>query len=347
MTDIRPGSKAVTLKDLAAELGLHVSTVSRILHAETDTARGAAAPATAQRIRELAQKVGYSANPQAKGLRTRRSHLLGVIVPRLSDLVLAVIYEGIEEAADDAHYSTFVMNSRDDPALQRRKTEVMLSRRVDGLIIGDAHLDSNILNELTERQVPFVLTNRAVPGFPSATCDDTLGGTLVAQHLWDRGHRTVSVIAGEPYASTAVDRTDGFVSRFRALGGQIPESAIVWSRFDTMGGRSAADTIFGERNRRPSAIFAVNDFAAIGAMGAANSHGLLVGRDLAIVGFNDTSLAAQLPIALSSVRSPMMEIGRLAVKLLLGVLNGETVEPVKLAPILCVRESSSHDWITE
>ncbi|MBC7595045.1 MAG: substrate-binding domain-containing protein, partial [Kineosporiaceae bacterium] len=111
--------------------------------------------------------------------------------------------------------------------------------------------------------------------------------------------------------------------------------------------RSAADTIFSDKNRRPSAIFAVNDFAAIGAMGAANSHGLLVGRDLAIVGFNDTSLAAQLPIALSSVRSPMMDIGRLAVKLLLGVLNGETVKPVKLAPILCVRESSSHDWISE
>ena len=344
MTEIRPGSKAVTLKDLAAELGLHTSTVSRILHAESDTARGAAAPATAQRVRDLAEKVGYSPNPQAKGLRTRRSRLLGVIVPRLSDLVLAVIYEGIEEAADDAHYSTFVMNSRDDPAMQRRKTEIMLTRRVDGLIIGDAHLDGDILNELTEREVPFVLMNRAVAGFPSATCDDTLGGTLVAQHLWDKGHRVVSVIAGEQYASTAVDRTHGFVSRFRALGGEIPESAVVWSRFDTMGGRSAADTIFRDKNRQPSAIFAVNDFAAIGAMGSANCHGLLVGRDIAIVGFNDTSLAAQLPIALSSVRSPMLDIGRLAVKLLLRVLDGEVVQPVRLAPTLCVRESSSQEW---
>ena len=342
MTDIRPGS--VTLKDLAAELGLHPSTVSRILHGKTDTARGAAAPATAQRVRDLAKKVGYSPDPQATSLRTRRTHLLGVIVPRLSDLVLAVIYEGIDEAADDANYSTFVMNSRDDPAIQRRKTEIMLSRRVDGLIVGDAHLDGDILNELTEREVPFVLMNRAVPGFPSATCDDVLGGTLVAQHLWDKGHRVVSVIAGEPYASTAVDRTHGFVSRFRALGGEIPESAIVWSRFDTMGGRTAADTILSDENRQPSAIFAVNDFAAIGAMGAANSHGLVVGKDLAIVGFNDTSLAAQLPIALSSVRSPMMDIGRVAVKLLLGILNGETVESVRLAPILCVRESSSQEW---
>lgn len=343
MTDRRPGTEAITLKDLASELGLHPSTVSRILHAETDTARGAAAPATAQRVRDLAQKLGYSPDPQAKSLRTRRTHLLGVIVPRLSDLVLAVMYEGIEEAADDAGYSTFVMNSLDEPAMQRRKVEIMLSRRVDGLIFGDAHLDGDILHELTDRNVPFVLMNRAVKGFPSATCDDVLGGMLVAQHLWERGHRVVSIIAGEPYASTAVDRTHGFASRWRALGGEIPESAIVWSRFDTMGGRIAAQRVLSDSSRRPSAIFAVNDFAAIGAMGAANAHGLVVGRDLAIVGFNDTSLAAQLPISLSSVRSPMTEIGGCAVKLLLDVINGETVESVRLAPTLCVRESSDFD----
>lgn len=343
MANRKTGTTAVTLKDLAAELGLHTSTVSRILHAETDTARGAAAPATAQRVRDLAQKLGYSPDPQAKSLRTRRTHLLGVIVPRLSDLVLAVMYEGIEEAADDTGYSTFVMNSLDDPAIQRRKIDIMLSRRVDGLILGDAHLDGEILRELTERGVPFALMNRAVEGYPSATCDDELGGALVADHLWERGHRVVSVIAGEPYASTAVDRTQAFASRWRALGGELPDSAIVWSRFDTTGGRIAAETILSDESRHPSALFAANDFAAIGAMGAATAHGLLVGRDLAIVGFNDTSLAAQLPIALSSVRSPTTAIGRCAVKLMLGVLNGDHVESVRLAPTLFVRESSAFD----
>jgi LacI family transcriptional regulator len=251
------------------------------------------------------------------------------------------MYEGIEEAADAAGYSTFVMNSHDNTEIQRRKTEIMLSRRVDGLIFGDAHLDGNILGELTERNVKFVLMNRAVKGFPSALCDDALGGTLVAQHLWERGHRVVSVIAGEPYASTAVDRTSGFVTRWRALGGEIPDSAVVWSRFDTMGGRIAAETILSDDARKPSAIFAANDFAAIGAMGAATAHGLLVGRDLAIVGFNDTSLAAQLPISLSSVRSPMTEIGRAAVRMLLATISGEPVESVRLAPTLVVRESSA------
>ncbi|MET3919315.1 substrate-binding domain-containing protein [Arthrobacter sp. UYEF20] len=341
MDDSTAGGRTVTLKDLANELGIHPSTVSRILHSGSDVARGAASVATAQRVRDLARKRGYSPDPQATGLRTRRSNLLGVIVPRLSDLVLATMYEGIEEAAAELGYSTFVMNSRDDPDEQRRKTETMLARRVDGLIIGDAHLDSGLLRELSARRVPFVLMNRRVPGYPSATCDDVLGGRLVADHLWGNGHRNVAVIAGEPYASTAVDRTAGFVDRWLALGGSISQNAVVWSRFDTAGGREAAETILTDCNPRPTALFAVNDFAAIGAMGSLRSHGLTVGHDVAVVGFNDTSLASELPIPLSSVRSPMLDIGRTAVQLLKQVLDGERVESMMLKPILCVRESSA------
>lgn len=339
MKDNGAAGQAVTLKDLAIELGIHPSTVSRVLHSSSEVAKGAASAATAERVRELARKRGYSPDPQATGLRTRRSRLLGVIVPRLSDLVLATMYEGIEQSAAEFGFSTFVMNSLDDPAEQRRKTEIMLARRVDGLIIGDVHRGSSLLPELAARKVPFVLMNRRAQGYPSATCDDVLGGELVADHLWDMGHRKVSVIAGEPYASTAIDRTAGFVDRWRSLGGDIGDCEIVWSRFDTAGGREAAETVLS--NCRPTAIFAVNDFAAIGAMGALRSHGLTVGRDVALVGFNDTSLAAELPIPLSSVRSPMLDIGRTAVQLLQRVLRGEDVRAVALKPTLCVRESSA------
>ncbi|MFK4295881.1 LacI family transcriptional regulator [Arthrobacter sp. GAS37] len=341
MDDSTDDGRTVTLKDLANELGIHPSTVSRILHSGSEVARGAASVVTAQRVRDLARKRGYSPDPQATGLRTRRTHLLGVIVPRLSDLVLAIMYEGIEEAAAEHGYSTFVMNSRDDPEEQRRKTDTMLARRVDGLIIGDAHLDGSLLRELTARKVPFVLMNRRVPGYPSATCDDVIGGQLVADHLWSKGHRNVAVIAGEPYASTAVDRTAGFVDRWHALGGKIAQEAVVWSRFDTAGGREAAEAILTDCYPHPTALFAVNDFAAIGAMGAIRSHGLTVGRDVAVVGFNDTSLASELPIPLTSVRSPMLDIGRTAVQLLKRLLDGERVESIRLKPTLCVRESSA------
>lgn len=341
MKEQRTGERAVTLKDLAAELGIHPSTVSRVLHSDSAIARGAASAETARRVIDLATKLGYSPDPQATSLRTRRTRMLGVIVPRLSDLVLAIMYEGIEEAAAESGYSTFVMNSRDNPDEERRRADLMLARRVDGLIIGDAHLDGSLLPELSDRGVPFVLMNRRIAGYPSSTCDDVLGGELVAEHLRERGHQHVAVIAGEPYASTAVDRTGGFVARWRSLGGEIGDNCIVWSGFDTSGGREAAEKILQTVSPRPTAIFAVNDFAAIGAMGALRSHGVQVGRDVGLVGFNDTSLAAQLPIPLSSVHSPMNEIGRKAVELLQGVLRGEKVDPVRLRPTLCVRESSA------
>ena len=201
------GNPTVTLKDLADELGIHPSTVSRILHSDSAVARGAASVATAERVRELARKRGYSPDPQAAGLRTRRTRLMGVIVPRLSDLVLATMYEGMDEAAAALGYSTFVMNSRDDPQEQRRKTDTMLARRVDGLIIGDAHLDGGLLRELTDRKVPFVLVNRHVSDYPSATCDDVLGGTHVAVVLRCRAQ----LYCRHAFSSTEFRRRCGFL----------------------------------------------------------------------------------------------------------------------------------------
>lgn len=337
----RGNQSAVTLKDLADELGLHLSTVSRVLHSGDDVARRAASSATAQKVRDLAQLRGYSPDPQATSLRTRKTRALGVIVPRLSDIVLATMYEGVEETAAANNYSTFVMNSLDNQQEQRRKVEIMLARRVDGLILGDVHADSDLVHDLSSRGVPFVLMNRRHPGFPSSTCNDVLGGELAADHLWAQGHRRVAVIAGERYASTALDRTSGFRSRWEALGGTLPEEMVVWSRFDTEGGREAAERIALAPGPFPTAVFAVNDFAAIGAMGALRAAGFTVGRDVAVVGFNDTSLAAQLPIPLSSVRSPMMEIGRRAVGLLLDVLEHKPAESELLQPELVVRESSA------
>ncbi|MCP2166822.1 LacI family DNA-binding transcriptional regulator [Goodfellowiella coeruleoviolacea] len=331
--------RPVTLRAIADQLGLDVSTVSRVLNGAAGDRARAASGATAQRIRDLATELGYRPNPHATSLRTQRSNLIGVLVPRLSDLVLATIYEGIEEAASQHGLSTFVTNTRDEPDKQRDRTEMMLARRVDGLIFGDAHADAVLLDELAAQGVRFVLVSRWAGSHPSVTCDDYQGGRLAAEHLLDRGHERVAVIAGEPHASTGLDRTAGFVDRYREAGVPLPEHRVVRSRFDTAGGRQAAELLL-DQAERPSAIFAVNDFAAIGAAGAARDHGLRLGEDLALVGFNDTPLAAELPIPLTSVRSPMREMGRRAVDLLARVLAGQRVESERLTPTLVARAST-------
>lgn len=335
----RTGRRHATLRTIAESAGVDVSTVSRVLNGTPDAAQRAASREKADEIRRVAAELNYRANPLAAGLRTQRSNLIGVLVPRLSDLVLATVYEGIEEAAARHGMATFVMNTHDVVAEQRVRTELALSRRVDGLIFGDAHVDGALIDEIADRQIPYVLVSRRAGRHPAVTCDDRLGGRLVAEHFLELGHRRVGVIAGEPFASTGVDRTAGFLDRYREAGIEVPSSHVVHSRFDAAGGREAAERLL-RRRPRPSAIFAVNDFAAIGALGALRDEGLRPGKDVAVAGFNDTPLAAELPIPLTSVASPMNEMGAQALELLLQVLAGHPHPSQCLPPSLVVRAST-------
>ncbi|GLY77324.1 LacI family DNA-binding transcriptional regulator [Actinoallomurus iriomotensis] len=337
----RTGQRHATLRAIAQSAGVDVSTVSRVLNGSPEDAQRAASRQTAEEIRQWAARLNYRPNPHAASLRTRRSNLIGVLVPRLSDLVLATVYEGIEDAAARHGMTTFVMNSRDQAAEQRERTELALSRRVDGLIFGDAHIDGAFLDDIAGQQVPFVLVNRRAGDHPAVTCDDYEGGRLVAEHFLELGHTRVGVIAGEPFASTGIDRTTGFLDRYREAGVDVPASRVVHSHFDAAGGRAAADRLLRSR-ARPTAIFAVNDFAAIGALGALRDQGLRPGHDVAIAGYNDTPLAAELPIPLTSVRSPMHEMGARALELLLRVLAGEPAASERLTPALVVRASSEN-----
>ncbi|TDQ55421.1 LacI family DNA-binding transcriptional regulator [Actinorugispora endophytica] len=324
----------VRMSDVARATGVHITTVSRALRGSEGVGN-----ATAERVRRAARELGYLPHPAAASLRTGRSKMIGVVVPRLTDLVLATVYEGIEEGSAAAGYQAVVANSGDDRAVQRLRVEALLGARVDGLILGDARTDSPLVGELVERGVTTVLTSRRLPGVPSVTCDDPLGGALAAEHLLGLGHRRVAVIAGEPYASTGIERTAGFLRACADAGVDVPADRVLNSRFDVRGGREAAEALLA-LSPRPTALFAVNDFAAIGAMGAIRDAGLRVGDDIAVVGYNDVPLASELPVALTTVRSPMRAMGREAARTLVRLIAGEDVESARLRPELRVRASS-------
>lgn len=141
--------------------------------------------------------------------------------------------------------------------------------------------------------------------------NDLTGGRLVGNHLADLGHREIAIIAGQPYATTGIDRTAGCLAALGERGIEVPTDRIVHSRFDAPSGHEVALELMRSANP-PTAIFAVNDITAIGAMGALRDCGLTGGRDVAVVGFNDISIAADLPTPLSTVRSLLHEMGRQA-----------------------------------
>ncbi len=327
----------VTLRTIAEEVGVDISTVSRTLRRRRSG--HAAVTDTARRILDVADRLGYVRDEYAASLRTQRTAALGVLMPRLSDVVLADLYEVIEDTATEFGYQTVVANTRDDPQQQRRRIDLMLSRRVDGLILGDARLDSSLLDELAERDVPFVLVSRRAGDHVAVTIDDHLGGRLAATHLADLGHRRIGILAVLRYASTACDRRDGAVAALGERGIEVSPQQVAESPNSAAGGYQTALRLLTQ-DPGITALFAVNDFTAIGAMGAIRDLGLQVGRDVAVVGFHDTAVARELTIPLTSIRTPLAAMGATATTTLLARMAGEPVSSVRLAPELVVRESS-------
>jgi LacI family transcriptional regulator len=330
-------SQSVTLAQIAKRAGVHVSTVSRALSSDG----AGVSSATATRIRAIADEMGYQPDPAGASLRTGRTLVLGILVPRVTDYVLARIFEGADEGAQRLGYTTVVANTNDEPALRMARLEKLLGRRVDGLLVGDARLDGDeVVLALKRRGTPYVLVNRRLSGHPSVTTDDIRGGELAAEHLLERGHTKVGVIAGLAYASTCTERTHGFVHTFTSAGIKVSPSQVSYGRADAEGGYEAASQLF-EAHPDLTALFAVNDFAAIGAMGRARELGRAVPTDTAIVGYNDIPLARYLSVPLTTVRSPMVEMGRVGAELLVEQISGGAADSRLLEPALSVRESST------
>ncbi|MBB4683846.1 LacI family DNA-binding transcriptional regulator [Amycolatopsis jiangsuensis] len=325
----------VTLEQLAREAGVHVSTVSRALRAEPV----GVGPETVARIRELAHDLGYRRDPAAHALRTGHTRTIGVLVPRLTDVAMATIFDGIDETARLGGYDTVVANTHDDPEERRSRVESLLSMRVAGLVLADSRSDANVVAQLRRSRVPYVLVMRRLPKQVAVTTDDEQGGRLAAEHLLERGHRRVGVVAGDQAASTGVERTHGFRETFARAGHPVPAEYVVESGFGVSDGRRATEQILALPSR-PTAIFAVNDFTAVGAMGAIRDAGLRVGQDVALVGYNDLDLAAELPVALTSVRSPLAEMGRVSARMLLDLVGGRRIASRRFAPTLSIRDSS-------
>lgn len=324
-----------TMRMIADLAGVNISTVSRVLRQRSTDSDSE----TARRIRQLADKLGYRRDLWAASLRSRRTNALGIVVTRLTDVVMASVYESIEQHAQARGYLAIAGSSQDDPKQQRRRIEHYIDRKLDGLLIGDAHLHAPFLDKLAERDVLFVLFNRSSGEHPSVTWDDELGGAIVAQHFLDLGHKHMAIINGPNYASSGVMRAKGFLDALSKEGIFLPSEMVINAGFDVAAGRKAAKELLAS-TPRPTAIFAVNDYSAIGAMGVIRSEGLEVGRDVAIVGYNDISIADDLLVPLSSVRVPIDIMGRTAVEMIISRMNGEPVTSRRLTPYLVVRDSS-------
>lgn len=332
----------VTMREVARQAGVHISTVSRVL---SQPALMSSLSPAAVKIRKIAKELGYEPDQGAASLRSGRTLTVGVVMSRLGDVIVAAVYEAIERTLSESGFQTLLVGAGDELTAQHRKADLLLGRRVDGLLLGASRLDDPFLDQLRSQEVPYLLVLRSSADHPSVTLDDELGGYLAGQHLLERGHRRVGLVAGPQYASTGRDRQRGFLRAFAEAGVPVNPDHIIEAGFHVEAGYSAAQELMS-RQVPPTGIFAMTDYSALGVIGACRVRGLEVSRDFALVGYHDMSISAQLSIPLSSLRSPLDEIGSHAARLLLRRIAREDVESVRLAPTLQVRESSSAPWPT-
>lgn len=330
------GSKPPTIADVARAAEVSPSTVSRALNREHRFYRSP----SAARIRDIATEIGYAPNPVAANLRRRQTNTLGVLVPRLTDTVMAMLYEEIASASLKRGYHTLVATTHDDPDRERENGDVLLQRRVDGLVLTTARTDGGFCQDLADKGIPHVLALRTYGDSSAAVGDDRLGGYLATRHLIDLGHRRIALIAGPSYASSALGRRAGYEEALREAGLPADETLIIPSTFSMESGEDAGQYLLGLAPR-PTAVFAVNDNTAIGFLAAVQRAGLRVPEDLSIVGYNDIPLATRLAVPLTTVRVPFDAIAAAAVDQLIDLIAGVPASTRTFAPTLIPRRTTA------
>ncbi|MGP3958021.1 LacI family DNA-binding transcriptional regulator [Nonomuraea sp. 3N208] len=303
---------AVTLHDVAAAAGVSKSTVSRIL----DERLPRSDSSTAQRVRRVAEELGYRRDQSAASLRRGKTLTIGVVVPRLTDTVMAMLYESLAHACQRSGRFAIVATTDDEPEADRTAAEALLQRRVDGLVLSTARSGDDFPQELAARGVPYVLALRTDGQSLSSVGDDKLGGYLATRHLLDLGHRRIGLIAGPGYASSARGRAEGYREAMAEAGATVDPAWVVTSTFGIESGADAARALMSLRPR-PTAVFAVNDNTAIGALSAIEGLGLFVPQDVSLVGYNDIPIVSRLSTPLTSVRVPFDQIATAALDLLI------------------------------
>ncbi|WIV56432.1 LacI family DNA-binding transcriptional regulator [Amycolatopsis nalaikhensis] len=320
----------VTILDVARAAGVSKSTVSRVLDERLPRSNSE----TAQRVRQVAAELGYVRDPLAAGMRRAGTSTVGVIVPRLTDTVMAMLYEQIAATAASRGLFAVVATTEDDPATERFAVQTLVRRRVDGLVLTTARLDVP-----TAQGVPHALALRTDGIGPAAIGDDNLGARLAVRHLIDLGHRRIGLVGGPGYASSARGRLDGYREGLSEAGVTVDDSLITGDSFSMKSGELAGRALL-DRADRPTAIFAVNDNTAIGVMAAAHALGLRIPEDLSLVGYNDIPVVSSLPVPLTTVRVPFAQIATTALDLLQEAGNDRAARTVVTPPTLISRAST-------
>jgi LacI family transcriptional regulator len=332
------------MADIARRAGVSPSTVSRVINRTV-----AVDPATEARVRAAIRELHYRPNLLARSFRSRVTHTIGLLVPDNSNPFFAELARAIEDIGFAAQYNVILCNSDLSETKQSHYIDVLLDKRVDGIILtssgliaGETGVDTAA--RIREANVPFVVIDRDLGEYPEdqILVDNHEGGSLAARHLIERGHRRMACVVGPSDLTPSAGRIAGFRTTLAEAGIALPDDLVVQGDGRHSGGAAAVRTLLG-REVSFSAIFAFNDVMAAGAIGELQRAGLRVPGDVAVIGFDDIPIASAMYPSVTTIAQPIAELARLGVELLLRRIRSPDApfERLVLPTRLIARESTA------
>ena len=311
----------VTIQDVAARAGVSAMTVSRVLNQPARVA-----PATRQRVEQAIRELGFVPNALARQLLRGRTHTLALLVSDIGNPFFTQIARGVEDVAQRNGYTVIFGNSDESVEKERQYLHALLGRRIDGLLIAPAGNGSRpMLDLLVQRGTPFVLLDREIDGVPAdVVIGDNIGGARkLTEHLIGLGHRRIALVNGDPEVPIARDRRRGYLDTLRDHGIELRPELIVDGVYRRDSGMHAARQLLALPDaQRPTAIFAANNFLAVGVIEALRAAQVIIPRDVAVVCFDDIEIAAALDPFLTVMAQPARTFGTIGAQFLL-----ERLEP--------------------
>ena len=330
----------ITLKTIAEEAGCSITTVSRALAGYDDVNED-----TRQRIIAIANRLGYQPNLAARHLRSKQTNTVGMVVPRTahySDPFFMELLAGVGRRASEQGYDLLLsaqMRGEGEIGAYRR---MVIGRRIDGMVVARVMEHDRRVTFLQEAGIPFVVSGRSsVQDYPFIDVDGQEGIERLVAHLVQRGHTRIGVVKSpNEYAFTA-HRMTGYRAGLDAHGLPYDEALVAEGDLSQPSGADAAGRLLGLPDP-PTAIIAFNDMMALGVMAAAQQRGLVVGRDVAVAGFDDIPAAAGATPPLTTLRQPIHNVGYQLAEMLIRLIREEPVESthVVLKAELVIRAST-------
>ncbi len=331
--------KQPTIIDVARECGFSKSTVSLVLQGSPEIP-----PETAAAVHEAIKKIGYRRNRFARGLRTRRSRTVGMLIQDHLNPFYGEIVHHVERHLREKGFDLFVTSSNTDLKLEKLALERMFDQQVDGLIVSamDYQKISKLLHSYEEIGIHCVVAGppeRSIP-FDCATVDMADATHAAMEHLFKLGHRKIAFLWGAPAFQEIGARFDTFQAMMRSQGFSIPKGWIVHCGFRMQDGYTAARALLQEKSR-PTAIFALNDLLAVGTVAAATDLGLRVPRDLSVTGVDNVEIASYTRPALSTISQPIAGYAHALSDLVLeGIEKKRAARRISLTAEFIVRAST-------